>query len=156
MSNKRKIYIVFSWLFVAIIMVMIFKLSAQNAEESKELSDSLVSKILQWLQVNIGGDLIRTLAHMFEFTVLSFFLGNSIYATWKSKSANLIAFAITVLYAVSDEIHQLFVPGRAFQTSDILVDSMGALIGAALFFVILKLRFNIKERGNKDGSIKTI
>ena len=156
MSNKRKIYIVFSWLFVAIIMVIIFKLSAQNAEESKELSDSLVSKIFQWIELYIDGELIRKFAHMLEFTALSFFLDNSIYATWKRKNANIIAFSITVLYAVGDEIHQLFVPGRAFQTSDILVDSMGALIGAVLFFVILKLMFNIKERGNKDGSIETV
>ena len=47
----------------------------------------------------------------------------------KTKSATIIAFAITVLCAVGDEIHQIFVPGRAFQTSDILVDSAGALIG---------------------------
>ncbi len=156
MSTKRKICIVFSWLVVAVITMMIYKLSAQNAEESKELSDSLVSKILQWIQVYIDGELIRKFAHMLEFTALSFFLANSIYVTLKTKSATIIAFAITVLCAVGDEIHQIFVPGRAFQTTDILVDSAGALIGAILYFALVKLIFNIKERGKENGNIKTI
>ena len=156
MSNARKVYIVFSWLFVVAIMLLIFGLSAQNAEESKELSDSLVSKILQWIEVYIDGELIRKFAHMLEFTALSFCLGNAIFATWETKKAFAIAPSVTILCAVADEIHQIFVPGRAFQLSDILVDSAGAVIGIMAFIIICKIFMMIKERGNKDGNIKTI
>ncbi|MBO7376468.1 MAG: VanZ family protein, partial [Clostridia bacterium] len=40
-----------------------------------------------------------------------------------------------VLFAVSDEIHQIFVPGRAFEISDIVTDSAGVLIGCLLIFI---------------------
>ena len=112
MSNARKIYVVFSWLLVVVIMILIFSLSAQDAEESKELSDSLVSKILQWLEVYIDGELIRKFAHMLEFTALSFCLGNAIFTTWETKKASVISLSATVLCAIADEIHQIFVPGR--------------------------------------------
>lgn len=156
MSRKKKIYMALSWVVTVAILCVIYRLSAQDAVESQELSDSFVQKILEFLNLNISGDLLRKFAHMSEFTVLSFFLGNSIYATWKTKNATIIAFAVTILSAVGDEVHQIFVPGRAFQTSDILIDSIGALIGAVLCSAMFKLILNIKERGHKNGSIETI
>lgn len=39
------------------------------------------------------------------------------------------AFLIGVLYAVTDEIHQLFVPGRAGQIRDVLIDACGVFVG---------------------------
>ena len=45
---------------------------------------------------------------------------------------------------MTDEIHQIFVPGRAFQVTDILVDSAGALLGIGVFclltLIVVKLR----------------
>ncbi|MFR1872919.1 MAG: VanZ family protein [Coprococcus sp.] len=52
------------------------------------------------------------------------------------------------LYAVTDEIHQLFVPGRSGQITDVILDSCGGLIGAVLSATILYL---IRKR-KKDGS----
>ena len=43
------------------------------------------------------------------------------------------AFAIGALYAVSDEIHQIFVPGRSCELRDILIDSAGVLVGILAF-----------------------
>ena len=156
MTVKRKIYIVFSWILVLIILFLITSLSAQNADDSKELSDSIVSKILQWLELYIDGELIRKFAHMLEFTALSFCLCNSIFATWETKKAHLISLVLTVVCAVGDEIHQIFVPGRAFQFSDILIDSAGAILGIVAYLIIYKIFLIIKERGNKNGSIKTV
>ena len=156
MKKGKIIYLVFSWLLVLVILGFIFNLSAQDAEESKELSDSLVSKIFQWLEVYIDGELIRKFAHMLEFTALSFSLYNGIFATWEFKKAPLISLMLTVICAVGDEFHQIFVPGRAFQLSDILVDSIGAVIGIVAYLIMYKIYLNLKERGNKNGSIKTI
>ena len=44
----------------------------------------------------------------------------------------VVAFIIAVLYACSDEVHQLFIDGRAGQVADVLVDASGAAIGCLL------------------------
>ena len=43
-----------------------------------------------------------------------------------------------VLYGVSDEFHQTFVPGRDGGLPDFLADSVGALIGFLVYFFIMK------------------
>lgn len=156
MTIKRKIYVLISWLLVLLILGGIFGLSAQDAEESKELSDSIVSKIIEWISLYIDGELLRKIAHMLEFTALSFSLNNAIFATFEKKNASLISFILTIIVMISDEIHQIFVPGRAFQFSDLLIDGIGAVLGIIIYLIIYKIFLIIMERGNKNGSIKTI
>ena len=152
MTKARKIYVSISWILVAVCMGIIFWLSAQTAKESSGLSGSFIQAILQWLGVEIEQEVIRTCAHCLEFMGLSLLIFNATYTTWETKFTPLIAFAGTVFYALTDEIHQIFVPGRAFQISDILVDSTGALIGVIASFVILKIILYITKRGNKNGN----
>ena len=47
-----------------------------------------------------------------------------------------VAFALTVLYGVSDELHQAFVPGRTASEVDIAFDAVGAALGVALALFI--------------------
>lgn len=155
MTTKRKIHIAFSWLLVVICMGIIFSLSAQSGEESSELSDSFVMALLNNLGIKIDEGILRSIAHCLEFMGLSVLLFNAIYVTWFLKLTPIVAFFSTVLYAITDEIHQIFVPDRAFQISDILVDSTGALIGVIASFVILKLVLYIKGK-MKNGNIKTV
>jgi len=49
--------------------------------------------------------------------------------TWKR---GLLAIVLATLYGVSDEFHQLFVPGRSADRYDVLADCVGATIGAAI------------------------
>ena len=156
MTKQRKNYIIVSWILVAVCMGIIFSLSAQEASDSEALSGSFIRMIFQLLGLEFQQGVIRTIAHCLEFMGLSFLMFNAIYATWEKKITPLFAFAGTVLYAITDEIHQIFVPDRAFQLSDILVDSTGALIGVMASLIILKIILTIKERGNKNGSVKTI
>ena len=51
---------------------------------------------------------------------------------WISWRAAVIAAAIAVGYAVTDEVHQMFVPGRSAQLSDLLADTMGVVAGVSL------------------------
>ena len=53
-----------------------------------------------------------------------------------------LAWAVGTLYAVSDEIHQIYVPGRAGRLSDVLIDSAGAAAGALVLLIVL---WSIKE-----------
>lgn len=153
MTTKRKIYIGVSWALVIICMGIIFFLSAQNGEESSDLSGSFVMALLNGLGIAIDEGLLRSIAHCLEFMGLSVLIFNAVYVTWFLKLTPIIAFLGTVLYAITDEIHQIFVPERAFQISDILVDSTGALIGVIASFIILKIILFI--RGNKNGNTQT-
>jgi VanZ family protein len=54
---------------------------------------------------------------------------------WISWRAAGVATAIAVGYAVTDELHQMFVPGRSAQFSDLLADAMGVVVGASLCWV---------------------
>lgn len=152
MTIKRKIHIIVSWVLVVICMGIIFFLSAQNGEESSDLSGSFVMALLNGLGIVIDEGILRSIAHCLEFMGLSVLLFNAIYVSWCLKITPIIAFFSTVLYAITDEIHQIFVPERAFQISDILVDSTGALIGVIASFIILKTILFIKKRGNKNGN----
>ncbi len=156
MKYGRFIYVIVSWVLVVVFLGFIFSLSAQDAEESKELSDSLVSRIIEWINLYIDGETLRKIAHMLEFTALSFSLNNAIFATWEKKNSSIISFVLTVAVMVSDEIHQIFVPGRAFQFSDLLIDGIGAIIGVIAYIIVYKMFLTIKERGNKNGSVKTV
>ena len=60
------------------------------------------------------------------------------------KNNIYIPIIICILYAISDEIHQLFVPGRSGQVSDVLLDTLGAFTG----IMIYKLIYN-KIKGGK-------
>ena len=69
----------------------------------------------------------------------SFAGGSWTGVSWRSGA---LAVAFSVLYGMSDEFHQMFVPGRTAAWDDVLADLNGALIGAALvgiLYIINKL-----------------
>jgi VanZ family protein len=65
---------------------------------------------------------LRKIAHFCEYAILGFLL---VRATRREP----VAFALGVLYAASDEIHQHFVPGRHAAVRDVAIDSAGVLVG---------------------------
>lgn len=153
MTAKRKTYIILSWTAIAFCMGLIFYMSSQGAEESQAVSDSLLQKIIGLSGVDISGEFLRKCAHFFEFAVLGLLLCNGIYATFNHRLTSVFAFGGSVIYAISDEIHQIFSEGRACQITDIFIDSAGALAGVVIMTVIFKI---IKERRMKNGSFKTL
>ncbi|MBN1960169.1 MAG: VanZ family protein [Deltaproteobacteria bacterium] len=54
----------------------------------------------------------------------------------------IIAFSFSAIYAISDEIHQAFVPGRTCDIYDWLADIIGALIGIAFFIKLKRMTKN--------------
>ena len=69
---------------------------------------------------------------------------NVVFKTFYSVKPLLVALALSVLYAVSDEVHQIFVDGRAFGIYDILIDSAGAVSG--IFFCLLLRLLTVRAR----------
>ncbi len=69
---------------------------------------------------------LRKIAHAGEFAVL----GALLLRALRDERA---AFAAGVAYAISDEVHQLFVPGRAGSPLDVAIDSVGVAVGVLLW-----------------------
>ena len=59
----------------------------------------------------------------------------------------LITLVFCFLYAITDEIHQMFVPGRAAMIRDVIIDSCGALCSISIFVVANNVYLRRKERG---------
>lgn len=131
-------------------MGFIFCMSLNNAEESKALSDSLAQRLINFLGINIPKVILRKGAHFVEFAGLGFCLCNALYASFGHRLTPVFALVGSVIYAISDEVHQIFSEGRACRITDVLIDSAGALLGIIIVFII------IKERRNKNGSTETV
>ena len=91
--------------------------------------------------------LYRKLAHAAEYLVLAVLSARALRGSGLSRAACLVlGFLIAAGYAVTDEYHQSFVPGRTASTRDVLIDSTGALLGALAGLFLYKA---------KTGNIKT-
>ena len=108
--------LLYVWLPVLAWMGLIFYLSAQPDLPHPETG---------WADL-----LFSSGAHAFVFGVLAVLWARALGAR---RRALWIAFALTALYALSDEFHQAFVPGRTPDPLDLLCDGLGALVGLALW-----------------------
>lgn len=144
-------------------MMFIFMMSQQNADTSTETSlraGTLVAELVvpgyrDWtaaeqralaMQIDYP---VRKLAHASEYTVLGILYSLSVLsvsAVPKRKKLLCTAFPLGVLYAMSDEFHQLFVPGRAGRVSDVLIDSSGVLLGIAIVSLFMHIKQFLKTR----------
>ncbi len=71
--------------------------------------------------------------HCIEFAILGYLLMRAFIhedGSWISRNALLLAVAIAIVFGLSDEVHQLFVPLRRLDIFDLMADSLGAAIGA--------------------------
>lgn len=148
-----------SWIPAVVMMAVIFLFSSKNAEESGA-SSSGISKNLVSIYEAVTGDTIeagqreqimpmvdfavRKCAHGAEYAVFSFCVCFHLWA-WglKGRKLFLFAFLFSVFYASTDELHQLFVPGRSGQIRDVCIDSAGAFIGGMFFCILCKAKISI-------------
>lgn len=92
---------------------------------------------------------VRKTAHAMEYAVLGLLTAGAYIRRGTSiRKGILVPWGIATLYAASDEFHQLFVPGRSGQVSDVVLDSAGVLAGVLLLAGIRRARNRvIKEQG---------
>ena len=99
---------------------------------------SILTKILGWLHLQVSLPvflalhyLIRKTAHFTAYGILSALFFRAFRGTdfspklWKARYA-LLALAVCLLTAASDEIHQTFTPGRTGNWHDVVLDMIGA------------------------------
>lgn len=81
--------------------------------------------------------LIRKNAHAFEYLILSLLVGNLLFTfDFKGRKAVIYILFVCLFYSVTDEFHQIFVPGRTPSVADVLIDFLGAVIGTGLFYLV--------------------
>ena len=146
--TNRKLSITF-WVLTVVCMGVIFFFSSRTAEESSEQSRWFVN-----LFIKLFGDstvtqfAIRKLAHFLEFAGLCFLFNSSFYFT-KNKKCFWQSILCTSAYAITDEVHQIFVEGRSCQFTDWCIDTLGAVAGAigfAAVFYIFKLNVDNRKK----------
>lgn len=143
-KGKAKRYL--AWLPAVVTAAAVFYFSAQPADVSTEMSDGVTTLLLQIAEMlgllKLSPDLVEELcvrlsapvrkcAHITEYLILYSTVLFGLYH-WDDRMRGRRwlkwALGITVLYAASDEFHQLFVPGRAGRISDVCIDSIGVAI----------------------------
>ena len=137
-------------------MTLIFSASADA--QSFRHSSIYFEPLLRWLfphmpqsQVEAIHYAFRKCCHLAEYAILAWLLRRAIRKPvkndprpWLWPEAGL-ALAIVFLYSASDELHQVFVPSRTGQVSDVLVDTIGGAIGLLLLWLRKKFQ-KIPER----------
>ncbi|GBG11265.1 VanZ family protein [Paenibacillus agaridevorans] len=128
---------------VLVWMAVIIGFSNQQASDSNALSSGLSDAIATTIRVMLPGleldagelnRVVRKLAHGLIYLVLGMLvLGTLTKLGVRGGRGVAITLLVCVLFAVSDELHQLFVSGRSGQASDVIIDSIGASIGILLF-----------------------
>lgn len=146
------------WIIVIIWMLLIFYFSQQPVEKSSDLSSGITERIIETVEIIAPTDeisvdrlhhIIRKNAHFFIFFCLGLFVFTALKnRKMKGFRKERVAFYICMLYAISDEVHQLFVSGRGAQVKDVFIDSAGAACGilvASLISSFVKSRKRMKE-----------
>jgi len=82
--------------------------------------------------------ILRKAAHITEYFILTFLLYRAFKGSFIFSSfyLSLWTFSLSFLYAVSDEMHQAFVPTRSSSPKDIFIDTLGIIA----FYFLIKLK----------------
>lgn len=134
-------------------MITIFMFSNQGSDKSSKTSKGSIRFILDKLSITKNMEEqqieelieklqtpIRKLAHFSIYTLGGILTSIYFSLDKKSKRKSIIeAILFCSIYAITDEIHQYFIPGRSCELRDILIDSSGALFGILITQFILKI-----------------
>ena len=158
MKTKRTILLI----LILILCAIIFFFSNQPADKSSNTSGGFIKFILEInpftakleeiekleLQENLSY-IVRKGAHFSIYTVLGLLLMTYVNTYNISvKEKVLISFIAGTLYAITDEVHQYFVPGRSCEFKDVCIDGSGILFG--IIFVSSIVINKIKKRGKTN------
>ena len=113
-----------------------------SATLSADNTSPLIEAILRWIAgdlspaaIDTGILVIRKCAHLAEYGILAVLIWRGLRGScgdpnriWSWPLARL-AMCSAALYAATDELHQAFVPSRTGSSLDVLIDSVGAILG---------------------------
>ncbi len=139
------------WLPVILWMALIFGASADAG--SFQHSSRLIAPLVRWLFPHLSGEgvsrivfIARKCAHLTEYAVLAMLLWRALRQRLHSNphprfwARARLALLGVALYAASDEFHQLFVATRDAKVTDVLLDTIGGLLGLTVLWVFGRWR----------------
>ena len=143
---------------MVLIMVVIYIFSAMEGDESSATSGVFL-KALEELWEDVSKHalsekamsnlhlIIRKIAHFTEYGVLGIAAAYGFKDIFGVTRKCLILSVFTsFIYAITDEIHQYFVPGRYGTITDVLIDTCGALVFTLLYILILSKKRKANEK----------
>ncbi|MBR3765385.1 MAG: VanZ family protein [Clostridia bacterium] len=147
------------WCCLLLTAAAIFVFSSQEGELSGELSEAVVRFIVGVVEEGQGSGtdplqpgvysfvckLVRKTAHFLEFAALGFFL-RMLAGAYGLRRATRLCWLAGTLYACTDELHQLFVAGRAGMWQDVLLDAGGVLAGITFAYALLVAVGRVRSR----------
>lgn len=155
-NNNPSVYKKFIfWLPVLIWTGMLFLLSSQTAAESTVLSGDTIRALLMILKPEyldmsalqqsqlVAGmqHLVRNAAHVLSYFVLAILCMIALRQHHlKTGQQAALTLLLCIGYALTDEMHQLFVAGRAFEFTDLGLDLCGTLTGLAVALIVTVLK----------------
>lgn len=159
LSGRKKIFLILSVMWMAVIFAMSSRTGNESTQDSTYIGRMVGTVVVPGFEEMSESQqedyalaidhIVRKSAHAAEYGLLGLLLLGIFYDG--SVRNCIVAWLLTSAYAASDEFHQLFVPGRSGQVSDIVIDSTGALITVLVvaFWVMYnnRTRDDEKERG---------
>ena len=116
---------------------MIFCFSNQVSDDSTKLSNGFIRNTI--CKINKDCDKViektftpvRKCAHFFIYLILGILVMNCFNI---DKKYIIYSVIICFLYSISDEVHQIFVPGRSGEVLDVLIDTCGSFLGINILY----------------------
>ncbi|MBO4601331.1 MAG: VanZ family protein [Bacilli bacterium] len=123
-------------------MIIIYMLSNLNGTSSTGQSNIIVNTIFKFIKIDksILIPMVRKTAHITEYFILFILIYINI-KEYKIKDIYKVSILLSILYAIFDEFHQLFINERSGKVTDVLIDSVGVIIGY-LFIKFINKRKN--------------
>jgi len=156
------------WTAVILWMVLIFCLSAQEAAQSSALSGSTIKQVaavihpgFREMSVEQQNGIVesyqyaaRKTAHALAYLVLGVLCMTALFQYPARRGHRFTAaLAVCVGYAGTDEVHQLFVPGRSGQLTDVCIDACGAALGICAVMLIHRIWSSSRTRTQRNIKI---
>ena len=141
--SRKKLQKFLAWLALLVWMGVIFYFSHQSGDASMQLSDGILdsfkSLFQNFLDYHTLSYIVRKIAHFTEY----FILGLLIYHLVKqyrviSKTEIIWMILFCVIYAMSDEFHQVFIGGRSPKVFDVIIDSLGSSLSILILQLLQK------------------
>ena len=157
---KKYIIRIISIICLILTFFVIFNFSSQDGEISGGLSRNISTEIIELYdfkgnlnfeekkeKVDIIEPIIRKLAHLSIYTVVGICLMSLLYTyNMKFKNRIILGSLIGMIYAISDEIHQSFTPGRGPAIVDVCIDTIGVAIGLFIVCLIINIYNKVNKR----------
>lgn len=150
------------------IFYIIFGFSGQEGEKSGSISRQITEAVtknikqiqtLEETQKEITlkkiEHIIRKLAHFSLYTVVGILM-MSLMSTYNIEQIKRygISLGVGMIYAISDEIHQSFIPDRTPAVGDVFIDTCGVIFGIILVRIVMLIILNVKNTNKNQAESK--